>query len=127
MFLDPVESALYVVTKGRSEAFVYKGSVASTGDEIDLEHVATLFLDAEVSGGDISQDGSVIVLRGYQTVWMWHRPAGMTVADALSNEPCAAPSPDERQGESIAFDGDLAYWTVSEGSQQAIHTVPSAP
>jgi hypothetical protein len=127
MIIDPLEPALYIVTKARSEALVYKGSLAPTGDEIDLEHIGTLFLDAEVSGGDISPDGSVIALRGYQTVWMWHRQAGMTVADALSNEPCTAPSPEEQQGESIAFDGDLSYWTVSEGSRQAIHTVPAGP
>lgn len=127
MFVDPVEPAIYFVTKGTSEAFIYKGSLAPSGDENNLEQVGALFLDAEVSGGDISWDGSVIALRGYTTVWMWSRDSGTTVADAFASEPCIAPSPEEEQGESIAFEREFAYWTVSEGTNKPIHTVPTVP
>jgi hypothetical protein len=127
IFIDPIEPAIYVVTKDKAQASVFKGSLAPTGAEVELELIATLFLDAEVSGGDISWDGHVIALRGYQTVWMWNRPTGASVADALNTERCTAPSPEERQGEAIAFDGELGYWTVSEGTGQAIHSVPVEP
>lgn len=127
ILVDPIERALYVVTKDRAQALVFKGSLEPTDVEVELELVATLFLDAEVSGGDISWDGHVITLRGYQTVWMWNRPTGASVADAFNTEPCTAPSPQERQGEAIAFDGDLGYWTVSEGTGPTIHSVPVAP
>ncbi len=120
LFVDPVEPALYLVTKGREEAFVFKGSLVPTDGRVNLEIVSTLFLGEEVSGADMSSDGSTLVLRGYRTVWMWHRDTSVAVSDMLSGDPCEAPSPDERQGEAIAFDMDLNYWTVSEGSNSPI-------
>lgn len=123
MFIDPVEPALYLVTKSRSEAFVFKGPMTQAPEPQRMDLVATLFLDAEVSGADISSDGSIIAFRGYRDVWMWSRAPGQSVADALSGEPCDAPSPDERQGESIALLPDLSYVTVSEGSNAAINYV----
>lgn len=123
LFIDPVDPAAYVITKSRTEAFVYKGSIDLVDGASEMELVATLFLGGEVSGADISADGSLIALRGYDSVWMWARTADQTVAEALAAEPCGAPSPDERQGESIAIDGDLNYWTVSEGTNKDINFV----
>jgi hypothetical protein len=123
LFIDPVDPAVYVITKSRTEAFVYRGSIELAEGAAKMELVGTLFLGAEVSGADISADGSLIALRGYQTVWMWHRTEGQTIAEALAVEPCEAPSPDERQGESIALDGELNYWTVSEGTNKDINLI----
>jgi hypothetical protein len=121
LFIDPVDPAVYIITKSRTEAFVYRGPIDITEGAADLELVATLFLGGEVSGADISADGSLIALRGYDSVWMWHRTAGQSIADALASEPCEAPSPEERQGESIALDADLNYWTVSEGTNKDLN------
>jgi hypothetical protein len=127
IFVDPIEPALFVVTKDKEQASVFKGTLLPTGEEVELEHVTTLFLDAEVSGGDISWDGHVITLRGYHAVWMWNRPTGASVADAFNTDVCTAPSPEERQGEAIAFDADLGYWTVSEGTGPTVHSIPVEP
>jgi hypothetical protein len=123
LFIDPVDPAAYVITKSRTEAFVYRGSIELVDGAAEMELVATLFLDAEVSGADISADGSLIAFRGYNTVWMWHRTEGQTIAQALAAEPCEAPHPEERQGESIAIDSDLSYWTVSEGTHKDINFI----
>ncbi|MCL1594361.1 MAG: hypothetical protein M3132_08430 [Actinomycetia bacterium] len=124
LFIDPIDPALYLVTKSTDEAFVFRGSLAQVGDgPMELELIATLFLGAEVSSADISWDGGIIAFRGYSSVWMWTRDPGQSVADALSGQPCQAPAPDERQGEAIAFDAQLAYWTVSEGLEPEIHVV----
>lgn len=125
MFIDPVEPALYIVTKSRTEAFVFKGSMTAASEPQDMELIATLFLDAEVSGADISADGGIIAFRGYRTVWMWDRAPGQSVAESLAAPPCTAPSPEELQGESIAFDLGLNYFTVSEGTAQDINKVPA--
>jgi hypothetical protein len=45
----------------------------------------------------------------------------------LAAQPCTAPSPDERQGEAIALDAELSYWTVSEGQKPPIHVVSRVP
>ncbi len=125
LIVDPVDPAIYVITKSKTEALVYKGSLTPTEGDAELELVAALHLDAEVTGADISWDGGVIALRGYRTVWMWKRAQGASIADTLDTEPCLAPAPDERQGESIAFDRELAYWTVSEGLRPGLHFVPA--
>ncbi len=123
-FIDPVDPAVYLVTKAKGEARVYRGSLKVDGERSLLELVAILPLGAEVSGADMSQDGAVIAFRGYQTVWMWLREPGQSVADALASEPCKGPSPDERQGEAIAFDATYSYWTLSEGTAKDVHLVP---
>ncbi len=118
------DGSIFFVTKDRDEARVYRGDATGDGSEVEtLELVIVLDLGAEVSGADMSWDGSTIAFRGYKTVWMWHRPPGTQIADALAAEPCTAPSPDEVQGESIAFLANGSYATVSEGSHPDLHVV----
>ena len=124
LFVDPVDGALYVVTKDHDQARVFRGNGFSDGATVEnMEVVTILDVGAQVTGADISWDGSTIALRGYEDVWMWHRTPGATIADALEGEPCAAPSPDEDQGESIAFMDDDAYVTISEGENPPLHRV----
>lgn len=127
LFVDPVDPAIYIITKSRSEAFVYRGELGPADGERPMELVATLFLDAEVSGADVAPDGRMIALRGYDDVWLWQRDPAMSIGETLSSEPCSAPSPEERQGEAIAFDSTYGYYTVSEGTGPAVHYVPVTP
>ena len=118
------DGSIFFVTKDRDEARVDRGDATGDGSEVEtLELVIVLDLGAEVSGADMSWDGSTIAFRGYKTVWMWHRPPGAQIADALAAEPCTAPSPDEVQGESIAFLANGSYATVSEGSHPDLHVL----
>ncbi|MEA2023955.1 MAG: hypothetical protein U9N79_06645 [Actinomycetota bacterium] len=118
------DGSVFIITKDRDEARVYRGDATGDGSTVEtMELVTVLSLGAEVSGADISWDGSTIAFRGYKTVWMWHRSPGTQVADALATEPCTAPSPDEVQGESIALLADGSYATVSEGSHPELHVV----
>lgn len=125
LFVDPVEPALYIVTKDTEEALVFRGSLTPGDGPSELELVASIPLGAEVSGSDIAWNGWVVAFRGYSTVWMWNRDPGESIADALSSAPCQAPAPEERQGEALAFDSDLSYWTVSEGLNPELHFVDS--
>jgi len=119
------EGSIYVVTKDRDEARVYRGSSDGDGSAVEmLELVTMLTLGAEVSGADVSWDGSTIALRGYKSVWMWRKAQGATVAEALSGEPCEAPSPDEVQGEAIAFLSNGGYQTISEGEYPDLYLIP---
>jgi hypothetical protein len=72
------------------------------------------------TGGDVSPDGRLIAVRTYETVWLWSRPNGSSVAAALSSDPCQVQTATERQGEAIGFlDGTLL--TVSEGVNPPLH------
>jgi hypothetical protein len=66
------------------------------------------------TGGDVSADGSLIVLRTYETIWVWPRLAGRSVAESLAGEPCQVQIAPEPQGEAIAVRGGSLI-TVSEG------------
>ena len=87
--------------------------------------IAVLMLGprAEVTAADMTFDGGVIALRGYEQVWMWVRDQP-DLSQTFDVEPCSAPSPDEVQGEALAFapDGD-AYFTVSEGTGANVNYV----
>ncbi|MFQ5555442.1 MAG: hypothetical protein ACE5GC_08755, partial [Acidimicrobiia bacterium] len=84
--------------------------------------VLELGADAQVTAADITADGGIVALRGYTQVWVWVRD-DVDIATSLRAEPCLAPSPDEVQGEALAFGGDGGYYTVSEGTNAAISYV----
>lgn len=80
---------------------------------------ASYGLGGVITGADVSADGRVVALRTYATIWLFDRPAGITVADVLSTGwPCEAPSQPESQGEAVAVlpGPDLGLATASEGS-----------
>ena len=119
------DDSLYIVTKDTEEARVYRGSATRNDSGVErLEFITALRLGAEVSGADMSWDGTTIALRGYDSVWLWHRQPGATVAETFTTEPCNAPAPEEAQGEALAFLSDLSYATTSEGSNPDLFLVP---
>lgn len=125
LFVDPVDGGLYVVTRDTETTLVLRADAGATeGAAQTMELVAALDLGHEVTGADISHDGAVIALRGEEHVRLFYRAPGSTIATALSTEPCSAPSPDEIQGEALAFLVDDSYVTASEDVNSPIHRVP---
>jgi hypothetical protein len=81
-----------------------------------------------VTGGDVSHDGSVILLRTYLSIAAYARPEGQPLAAAFDQTPCAAPRADEPQGEAVGFLADgSAYVTISEGVAQPLNRVAVTP
>lgn len=78
--------------------------------------VSTLDLPGEqVSGADLSADGTVLAVRTPDAVRLYRVDDGADIAEALRGVPCLAPPPEEGQGESIAvLPGDAGLLTVSE-------------
>lgn len=121
LLFDSRDNRLLVLTKEPSgETRIYSADAhASAAQELVLEGSLSfgqgdLSGDPELTGGDISADGNTIVLRTTADVFAWTRSSGQSLAEALAETPCLAPTPAEAQGESIALsDGD--YYTVGEG------------
>jgi len=68
-------------------------------------------------GGDISADGSEILMKTYQKIYYWKRKSGSTVEQALSNKPQEIPYNPEPQGEAICWSWDnKSFYTLSEES-----------
>ena len=117
LLVTPRTGRVLVVTKSLgSEAGVYAaeaplrpGGVVNT-----LRLVATAPVSL-VTGGDISPDGSRVVLRNYAAAYEWDVLAGDVVA-AFSGEPVRVPLPSSQQGEGISYDRDgRSLITTSEG------------
>ena len=75
-----------------------------------------------VTAADVTADGAVLALRGYNEVWLWPR-RDLEYVTTLAAEPCLAPSPDEIQGEALTFTDGLTYVTLSEGSAKPLNRV----
>ena len=101
---------------------------AGDADRGILTAESTLDLPGEqVTGADLSPDGSVLAVRTTAAIRLYPVPEGADIATALTGEPCVAPAPQEVQGESVAIlPGTQGLLTVSEsetGDPVQLHLV----
>lgn len=122
--VDPSTGDWVVLTKALLSTKIYTISAPSAAASR-----ATLSYQGEVpslswgllTAADISVDGSQILLRSYASVYLYPRPQGTPLAEALAQTPCELPKPSERQGETIAWSPDSkSYFTLSEGRGQTL-------
>jgi hypothetical protein len=130
LLVEPRTGQVLVVTKGLAGGTVYAASLplrAATPNI--LRRVGTVPVP-EVTAGDISPDGSHLVLRNYTAAYEWD-VKGDDVAGALEKEPARIPLPQSPQGEAIGYSRDGRSLIVSsEGvgaTVQEIDRVVSAP
>jgi hypothetical protein len=124
LMLDPLTRDLYIVTKeGRCR--VYRAAYPqSTTEKTTLEYVAKLSWGM-ATGGDISPDGQLIIIRGYFGASVWVRPKDGPLWEAFKSEECEVPIIIESQGEAICFDANgTGYYTTSENKRQPIYYFP---
>ena len=68
-----------------------------------------------ITGGEISPDGSEILLKSYRNVYYFKRQTGESIAQALSKTPIILPYKIELQGEAICWaPNGNAYYCLSE-------------
>lgn len=130
LMIDQQSGDLYFVTKPRRGApVVYRSRAPLDNRKITvLEEVTTLnsiggpFSPTLVTSGDISRDGSMVLLRTYVNAYLWPRRPNEPIDAALTRPPCNVPLHSESQGESIAFAPDgKGYYTVSEGNHPILY------
>jgi hypothetical protein len=140
LLVDPRSGDLVVVGKRATAAPVFAASADALagGGDVDLRQVATLDEApaggdppgplGPVTGGDVSPDGSVVLLRTYLSVAAYARPDGAPIEAAFTSTPCAAPQVSEPQGEALGFLSDgSAYVTISEGPAQPVNRFAVTP
>lgn len=115
LMIDPLTTEFYVVTKGADSARVYRGTfVPGTDDAQVLQRLTALPL-ALVTGGDISPDGTEILLKTYTNIFYWKREAGESIVQTLSRESFTLPYQIEIQGEAVCWNTNSGgYFTLSE-------------
>ena len=125
LFVDPTAGIPYLVTKepGDSAAFVYRlPGTRNHRKVVTLEKVATIPSRSSVTGGDITRDGSMIVLRDYFFAYGYFRPHRGKISEAFGLPARCVPLSMEEQGESLGISpsGNEIY-TASEGVDGPIH------
>lgn len=126
LMIDPVSGDVLIATKQNIGARLYRANLTGLADgaNVTLEYVATIEFN-QASGGDISPDGSQIVLRREDFAMSWGRCAGATVGEALrlAGQPIPVIGPPlEPNGEGIALLPDkTGYLTISEGKNPVLN------
>jgi hypothetical protein len=125
LMVDPLTRDVYIMTKERRRARLYVARADSLreGALVPLERVAVLRLD-RVTGGDISRDGSLLLLRNKEQGWLWRRRSEERLEAALARSPQLVPvrcGSQGEQGEAVAFHpSGGGYYTISEGERESI-------
>jgi hypothetical protein len=115
LMVDPITEDIFILSKRDSVNILYRAPQTAFSDqEFVLERIMELPFTMSVAG-DISADGSQIIIKNYFMVFYWERNKGETVPEALKRDPLLLPYKPEPQGEAIAFDPlGQAYYTLSE-------------
>ena len=115
LLMDPNTSSLFFISKREENVRIYKSpEVLSPSDTMLLSFQTTLPFH-NVTAGDISEDGSEILLKNYNAIFYWRKTEGETIIETLSKPHELLRYNPEPQGESIAWETDgKGYFTLSE-------------
>lgn len=127
LMIDPVEKLLYIVTKRNSSVGVYTAPLNfNAGDTVTLTkrcdlHFRGLQPFKWIVSGDISKDGTQVILKSYSRIFYWKREGNEPIWQTLQRKPQQPAYEQERLGEAVGFAANgKSYYTVSEGVKQPI-------
>jgi len=116
LMVDPLTRDIFIASKQSNLSFVYTAAYPqSTTSVTVMKPVVQLYFNKATSG-DISPDGSEILLRSNELIWYWKLPAETNISAGLLLQPQVAPyANNEPQGEGICFAADgSGYFTDTE-------------
>jgi hypothetical protein len=116
LMVDPLTKDIYIASKESNLSKIYVARYPqSTSSATVLSPLVQLYFN-KATGGDISPDGTEILLRGNQLIWYWKLPAGTSISAGLLTAPQIAPyANNEPQGEGVGFAADgSGYYTDTE-------------
>lgn len=117
LLYDPLSHNLYLVTKREKEVRIYEVPYPSASDTLIVEPVAEIPLQ-HITAGDISRDGTEILLKNYTSIFYWRRSPGQTIPEVLRQSPVELAYEREPQGEAIAWAADgTGFYTLSENGK----------
>jgi hypothetical protein len=129
LLVDPIRGDLIVVTKVIGSARAYRSSAREPAGAYTLKAGPSIAMSF-VTGGSVSADGGIVVLRGYDRVGVWARRGREHLTTTLRRAPCVSPTSllGEGQGEAIALDRrGTSFMTVPEGSPATLRRYVPRP
>lgn len=118
LLIDPLTRDIIVISKREESVRVYiLPYPQSTESVITPNHIATLPI-TQITAGDISNSGTRIILKNYETVYSWKRKTSQSLTDIFMINPDHLPYIPEPQGEALCWSNDeKGYYTVSEEAE----------
>ncbi|MDT7538785.1 MAG: hypothetical protein QOI82_2370 [Actinomycetota bacterium] len=127
LLVHPRTGQVVIVTKGFGGGTVYTAQLPLQADVPNMLREVGHVSVPEVTGGDISPDGSHVVLRNYTAAYEW-TVKGDDVAGALKGESTRIALPSSPQGEAITYSRDGKDLIVtSEGVGATVQAVARKP
>lgn len=116
LMVDPLTRDIYIASKESNLSKIYVARYPQSITTVTTLSPLVELLFNKATGGDISADGSEILLRSKEQVWYWKLPAGTSISAGLVTKPQYAPYfKNEPQGEGIGFAADgTGYYTDTE-------------
>jgi len=116
LMVDPLTKDIYIASKENnlSQVFIAKYPQSTTSVTV-MAPVVQLYFN-KATGGDISPDGTEILLRSNELIWYWKLAPGVGISQGLITQPQVAPyANNEPQGEGVGFAADgSGYYTDTE-------------
>ncbi|MCU0329426.1 MAG: hypothetical protein MUC47_00435 [Candidatus Kapabacteria bacterium] len=113
LLLDSRTGEKYIVTKREKKSRLYRVPTKRSNPDT-LEFITELPFTL-ATGGDISPDGIMILVKTYTHVYAWERSLKETVGQAMKRPPIRVRYMPEPQGEAIAWAHDgSGFYTASE-------------
>jgi hypothetical protein len=115
LIVDPVTSEIFIITKREEFVRLYSpGVINNMADTLELNYLSSLPFH-NITAGDISADGSEILLKNYNAIFYWKRMENESFPEAISKPYELLPYNPEPQGESIAWEiNGRGFYTLSE-------------
>ncbi len=124
LLVDPLTGHIYIVSKRETMVNLYQITYPYTFSDTTMAKKLISIPFTQIVGGDISADGSEIVLKNYNKVWYWQRKKGTTIAETLIKKPFETTYIMEPQGEAICWSFDAkSFYTLSEAGPFKIKPV----
>ncbi len=117
LMVDPRSRNIYLVTKREKSVKLYEIKFPFLADTLTATPLIDLPL-RHIVAGDISPDGTEILLKSYNAIYYWKRSIGQSISDAMKTPATKLDYKHEPQGESVAWARDVSgFYTLSENAK----------
>jgi len=128
MMVDPLQNLLYIVNKRTDTIRVYTTPLNFKNNEDRILTIRSKIYFPGfkpfkyITAGDISRDGTKVLIKSYGKVYYWQRKGTEPVWETMQRTPAELPYEMQKQGEAIGFtpDGE-GYYTTSESAFAALY------
>ncbi len=116
LMVDPQTKDIFIASKSSNLSNIY---IAKYPQSLTTTTIMTPVVQLnfnKATAGDISANGTEILLRSNELIWYWKLPANTSISQGLLSQPQVAPYfRNEPQGEGICFAADgSGYYTDTE-------------